>query len=175
MGFATDSKRGVEVHYGPRTVEGKFGAEIGDGVVKHVVYDITHQDLSSTSAAAVTGLEYVYPAGSVFLSCQYVVDEAIVGPTAITCGTYLASDGTTAHDADGLMTAAVGVVTALDAVGDRVLGTGALLATGTGAAFSTASSTVVDAGGLVLRILPTAAVATAGKMRVYVTYLAPQP
>lgn len=175
MSFATDSKRGVEVHYGARTTEGKFGAQTGEAVIKHVVYNINAADLSSTSPAAVTGLDYVYPPGSVFLSCHYLVDEAIVGPTAITCGTYLASDGTTAHDADGLMTAAVGVVTALDAVGDRVIGTGALLATGTGAAFSTATSTVVDAGGLVLRILPTVAAATAGKMLVYVSYIAPQP
>ena len=159
---------GVLTHYGVRTVEGKFGGEIADEVIKHVVYDISYEDLDSTSAAAVQGLDYIFPIGTTFLSCHYVVDTAIVGPTAITAGTYLASDGTTAHDADGLMTAAVGVVSALDAVGDRVIGTGDLLATGTGAAFAVTAPVVV-------RILPTVAVATAGKMRVYISYIAPQP
>lgn len=171
MGF--ESNTGLEVlnHYGPRTTEGKFGGQTGEAVVKHVVYDISYEDLNSTTAAPFTGLDHIIPAGSVFLSCQYVVDTAIVGPTAITCGTYTFNTDTkavTAHDADGLMTAAVGVVTALDANGDRVLGTGALLSTGTGAGFAMTAPVVI-------RILPTVAVATAGKMRVYISYLAPQP
>lgn len=168
MALESNTGLGVLAHYGVRTTEGKFGGETGDEVVKHVVFDISYEDLSSTSPAAVQGLDYVFPIGTTFLNCQYVVDEAIVGPTAVTAGTYLASDGTTAHDADGLMTAAVGVVTALDAVGDRVLGTGALLATGTGAAFAVTAPVVV-------RILPTVAAATAGKMRVYISYMSPQP
>lgn len=168
MALESNTGLGVLASYGPRTVEGKFGGQTGDDVIKHVVFDISYEDLNSTSPAAVQGLDYVFPIGTSFLSCQYVVDEAIVGPTAVTAGTYLASDGTTAHDADGLMTAAVGVVTALDAEGDRVLGTGALLATGTGAGFAVTAPVVV-------RILPTVAVATAGKMRVYISYMAPQP
>jgi hypothetical protein len=91
------------------------------------------------------------------------------GPSA--AGTYTLNTTTnsvTANDADGLMTAAVGVVTALDAVGDRVIGTGALLATGTGAAFAVTAP-------VVLSILPTVAAASACKMRVYVSYIAPQP
>lgn len=168
MAFENSAGLGVENFYGVRTVEGKFGAEIGDEVIKHVVFDITYEDLASTSAGAVTGLDYVFPVGTTFLSCHYVVDTPIAGPTAITAGTYLASNGTTAHNAPGLMTSSVGVVTALDAVGDRVIGTGALLATGTGATFAVTVPVVV-------RILPTVAAATAGKMRVYVTYIAPQP
>ena len=159
---------GVLTHYGVRTVEGKFGGEIADEVIKHVVYDISYEDLNSTSAAAVQGLDYIFPIGTTFLSCHYVVDTAIVGPTAITAGTYLASDGTTAHDADGLMTAAVGVVTALDAVGDMVVGTGAQLTTGTGAGWVLSADAVI-------RILPTVAVATAGKIRVIVEYFARIP
>lgn len=159
---------GVLTQYGPRSVEGKFGGETGDELIKHVVFDIDYTDLSSTSPAAVQGLDYVFPIGTTFLSCRYIVDTAIVGPTAITAGTYLASNGTTAHNAEGLMTAAVGVVTALDAVGDSIVGTGALLTTGTGAAFAVSAPVVV-------RILPTVAVATAGKMRVYVTYITPAP
>jgi len=168
MSLESNTGLGVLATYGPRTTEGKFGGELGDDVVKHVVFDLDYTDLSSTSPAAVNGLDYVFPIGTTFLSCRYIVDTAIVGPTAITAGTYLASDGTTAHDADGLMTAVVGVVTALDAVGDSVIGTGALLATGTGAAYAVTAPVVV-------RVLPTVAAATAGKMRVYITYLTPQP
>lgn len=166
--FANSAGIDVLNHYGIRTTEGKFGGQLDDEIVKHVVFDIGFADLSSTTPAAVTGLDFVFPIGTTFLSCQYIVDEAIVGPTAVTAGTYLASDGTTAHDADGLMTAAVGVVTALDAVGDRVVGTGALLTTGTGSGFAVTAAVVV-------RILPTVAVATAGKMRVYITYITPAP
>lgn len=168
MSLESNTGLGVLNQYGPRTIEGKFGGLTSDDIIKHVVFDITAEDLNSTSPAAVTGLDYVFPIGTTFVSCQYIVDEAIVGPTAVTAGTYLASDGTTAHSATGLMTAAVGVVTALDAVGDRVLGTGALLATGTGAAFAVTAPVVV-------RILPTVAAATAGKMRVYITYVTPAP
>jgi len=159
---------GIQSSYGARTTEGKFGALIGDDVIKTVVYDLDYTDMASTSAAAKTGLDYVYPAYSTFLSCRIVVDEAVVGPTAFTIGTYLASDGTTAVDADGLMTAAVGVVTALDAVGDMVVGTGAQLTTGTGSGWVLSAAAVI-------RILPTVAAATAGKIRVFVTYYSPIP
>ena len=171
MSLENSAGLGVYNQYGARTVEGKFGGETADEVVKHVVYDISFEDLNSTTAATYSGLDYVIPAGSVFLRCEYVVDTAVVGPTAITAGTYTFNATTkavTAHDADGLMTAAVGVVTALDAIGDRVVGTGALLTTGTGAGYAMTAPVVV-------RILPTVAVATAGKLRVYITYLAPQP
>jgi len=157
---------GVLVSYGPRSVTQKYGAEIGDEVVKHISYDIDYTDLASTSAWAVDGLDYVIPAGSSLLSCRTVVETAVVGPTAITIGTYKASDGTTAIDADGLQTAAAGVVTALDAVNDVLVGTGAQLTTGTGGV----GALEFDA---VIRILPTVAVATAGKFRVYISYLAP--
>lgn len=173
MGLESNTGLGVFNSYGPVTTEGKFGAEIGDEVIKHVCFDITWQDLNSTTDTSYTysGLDYVFPIGTTFLSCHYLVDEALVGPTAITAGTYTFNTSTkaiTAHDADGLMTAAVGVVTALDAVGDRVIGTGALLATGTGAAFAVSAPVVV-------RIVPTVAIASAGKMRVYITYIHPAP
>jgi len=171
MSLESSTGLGVLSSYGPRSVEGKFGGETADEVVKHVVFDISYEDLSSTSAATYSGLDYVFPTGSIFLRCEYIVDTAVVGPTAITAGTYTFNTSTkavTAHDADGLMTAVVGVVTALDAIGDRVAGTGALLTTGTGAGYAMTAPVVV-------RILPTVAAATAGKLRVYISYLCPQP
>ena len=166
MSLETLAKRGSLASFGPRDTSQKFGGVIGDGVIKQISYEINYTDLASTSAGAVTGLDHVIPAGASILNCRYVVETAVVGPTAITCGTYKASDGTTAIDADGLMTAAVGVVTAMDAANDVVVGTGAQLTTATGGT----GALEFDA---VIRVLPTVAVATAGKFRVYVEYLMP--
>lgn len=169
MSLESNTGLGVLSAYGPRSVEGKFGGEVGDHVLKTVVYDIDALDLASTTAAPYTMLDYSYPAGSVFVGCQIVVEAAVVGPTAIDVGTYTYNATTkavTAHDADGLVASAA--VTALDAIGDRVIGGGALVLTGTGAGFATPSPVVV-------RIVPTVAAATAGKFRVYVTYWIPAP
>lgn len=165
MALENTAGLGVLTNYGPITTKGKYGGEIGDEVVKHVSYEIDFNDLQSTSAWAVDGLDYIIPAGASLLSCRTVVETAVVGPTAITIGTYKASDGTTAIDADGLQTAAAGVVTALDAIGDVLVGTGAQLTTGTAGAGALEFAAVI-------RILPTVAVATAGKFRVYISYLA---
>ena len=173
MALENSAGLGVLASYGKRTTEGKFGGMTGDDVVKHIVYDVSWEDLpaiaSSDAAYVFQGLDYVIPAGSVFLSCRYIVDTAVVGPTAITAGTYTFNRSTgaiTAHAAEGLMTAAVGVVTGLGTAGDVLVGSGALLAGGDQVA--TPSDTVI-------RILPTVAGASAGKLRVYVSYLAPLP
>jgi hypothetical protein len=168
MSLELNAKLGILNSYGPRTVEGKYGAVIDDDVIKTVVYDLDFNDMQSTSAWAVDGHDLVIPAYSHFLRCIFIVDEAVVGPTAFTAGTYLASDGTTAIDADGLMTAAVGLVSAMDAVGDMVVGTGAQLTTGTGSGWVLSAPAVI-------RILPTVAAATAGKIRVLVQYVSPVP
>lgn len=169
MSLESNTGLGILSSYGPRTVEGKFGGEVGDHVLKTVLYDIDYLDLASTTPDTYTKLDYVYPAGSVFVGCQIVVETAVVGPTAIDVGTYTFNTTTkaiTAHDLDGLVASVA--VTALDAIGDRVIGGGALVLTGTGAAFATTSDVVV-------RIAPTVAAATAGKFRVYVTYWHPAP
>lgn len=166
MSLENSAGLGVLNNYGPVTVKGKYGGAIDDDVVKHISYEINFNDLQSTSAWAVDGLDYIIPAGASLLSCRTVVETAVVGPTAITIGTYKASDGTTALDAEGLQTAVAGVVTALDAIGDVLVGTGAQLTTGTGGVGALSEDAVI-------RILPTVAVATAGKFRVYVTYLMP--
>ena len=169
MALESNTGLGVFNNYGTRDVEGKFGAEIGSSPLKTVVYDIDHTDLDSTTPDTYSALDYVFPVGSVFVSAQIVVETAVVGPTAINVGTYTFNASTkavTAHDLDGLV--ATVAVTALDAVGDRVVGGGALVLTGTGAAFAVAAPVVV-------RIDPTVAAATAGKFRVYVTYYHPQP
>ncbi len=171
MTFEVDAKRGVFNSYGPRVTDGKWGAEIGDNVVKHIVYEVDYSDLSSTTITTalhgIQGFDYIIPSGSSLLSARIVVEQAVVGPTAITVGTYAASDGTTVINTEGLFTAAANVVTALDAIGDVVVGTGAQLTTGTTAANGALQVPAV------IRVLPTVAVATAGKFKLYVSYLAP--
>lgn len=169
MALESSNGLGIASSYGTRATEGKFGGEGNGSFVKHMMFEVDKDDLASLSAGVYSGLDLVFPIGTNFLDARIVVEQAVVGPTAITIGTYTFNTSTkavTAHAAEGLMTAAVGVVTALDAVGDVVVGTGALLTTGTGAAFAVTAP-------VVLRVLPTVAVASAGKFRVYVTYLAP--
>lgn len=168
MPYEIDPVRGVSNNYGAMNTEGKFGAEIGNSLVKYVVFDVDHTDLASTTPAVYNKFDYVVPAGSVFLGCDIIVETAVVGPTAINVGTYTFVESTrviTAHDLDGLATTAV---TTLDAIGDRVKGAGALLATGTGAGYAMTAPVVI-------RIAPTVAAATAGKFRVVVSYIAPTP
>lgn len=171
MTFEVDAKRGVFNNYGPRVTDGKWGAEIGDEVVKHVVYEVDYADLSSTTITTalhgIQGFDYIFPIGTSFLSARIVVETAVVGPTAITVGTYAAADGTTVINTEGLFTAAANLVSGLDAIGDVMVGTGAQLTTGT-----TAANGALQAAA-VIRLLPTAAVATAGKFKLYVSYLAP--
>lgn len=169
MTFEVDAKRGVFNNYGPRVTDGKWGAEIGDDVVKHVVYEVDYADLSSTTITTalhgIQGFDYIIPSGASLLSARIVVETAVVGPTNITVGTYAAADGTTVINTEGIFAATA--VTALDAIGDVVVGTGAQLTTGT-----TATNGALQAAA-VIRVLPTVAVATAGKFKLYVSYLAP--
>lgn len=169
MTFEVDAKRGVFANYGPRVTDGKWGALIGDEVVKHVVYEVDYADLSSTTITAalhgIQGFDYIIPSGSSLLSARIVVETAVVGPTNITVGTYAAADGTTVINTEGIFAATA--VTALDAIGDVVVGAGAQLTTGTTAANGALQQAAV------IRVLPTVAAATAGKFKLYVSYLAP--
>lgn len=173
MPFEELNGLGVLASYGARVTDGKWGALTGDDIVKHAVYEVDAADLSSltitTALHGTTGLDLILPAGSSLIRCRFIVETAFVGPTAIVAGTYSATNGTTVINTTGLMNATVGVVTALDAVGDVVDGTGTQLTTGTGAA----NGALLEAA--VIRFLPTGAVATAGRMKVYVSYIVPTP
>jgi len=161
---------GVQAHYGPRSTTGKFGAEVGQSLLKIAVLDIDVPKAEgiAASAWAVTGLDHVVEAGSIFLSADLVVETAFNTLTALTIGTYAASDGTTGIDPDGLVTAANSALEAINAVGDRVVGSGAQLVTGTAGLGALASDAVI-------RVLYTGSAPTTGKARLIVQYLAPTP
>lgn len=165
MALEDNTGLGVIMSYGPRSTEGKYGAEIGNEVVKHVMFEIdASKGDAPLAAGAVNGLDYVIPKGSSLVSCRIVVEEAFNTLTLLTVGTYKATDGTTAIDADGLASTALATI---DAKGDVVVGAGPQLTTGTGAAAGALQEAAV------IRTLSTGAAATLGKARVYITYLAP--
>lgn len=169
--MALESKSGLGTFnsYGARDVEQKFGAEIGDDVIKHVMFEVdaSKGDVPVTgSERAVSALDYKIPKGSFIQSCRVVVETAFNTLTLLTVGTFKATDGTTAINASGLVSTALATV---DAKGDVVVGAGAQVVTGT---FAT------NAGGClqedaVIRVAGTGAAPTLGKARVYVTYLQP--
>jgi len=172
MGFELDSRRAVLNSYGVRTTNSAFGANLGNDAVKYVSIEVTSpasgagtfENGISNAAWARNGLDVVIPAGAIFLSADLVVETAFNTLTALTIGTYLASNGTTAVLVEGLVTAAGSPLTAIDAVGDRLVGTGAHLATATGAG-------AANTAAVVIRVLYTGTAPTLGKARVMVRYL----
>jgi hypothetical protein len=165
MTFESTSGRGVLASYGVRTTSNQYGAVQGDEVVKFVSLEFTAPSTGIAAAAwAVNGLDVVIPAGAIFQKADVIVETAFDALTALTIGTYLASDGTTAIDADGLVTAAASALTTIDAVGDRLVGSGAQLATGTAGLGATTAKSVI-------RVLYTGSAPTVGKARLLVSYV----
>lgn len=172
MGFELDTRRAVLNSYGVRTTNSAPGGVLGDDVVKLLSIEFTaptsgagtFENGISNAAWAKNGLDVVIPAGAVFLSADVVVETAFNTLTALTIGTYLASNGTTAVVVDGLVTAAGSALTAIDAVGDRLVGAGGHLITGTGAPGANTAA-------MVIRVLYTGTAPTLGKARLMVRYL----
>lgn len=80
MGFETDSKRGVLNHYGPRTVNGKFGSEVpSEGFIKEVSWDFSYNDLPSSGT---NDLILNVPAGAKPLEAYFQVIDAFAGGTS---------------------------------------------------------------------------------------------
>lgn len=170
MAMENTAGLGVLNSYGPRTVVAGFGAMTSDDQRKVVTVDIDVPSGKGIAAAAwaKTGLDVVIPTGAAFIRADLIVETAFNNLTALTVGTYLASDGTTAVDADGLITAAGSALASIDAAGDRLVGNGAQLATGT-AGLGAMTAPVV------IRTLYTGSAPTTGKARLVVEYQAPTP
>jgi len=173
MALENTAGLGVLNQYGPRNTSNPFGGRI-ENLERTLVIDIDVPSGAgnaggfSSAAWAVEGLDYVIESGSVFVSADLVVETAFNTLTALTVGTYQASDGTTAISAAGLITAAGSALTTIDAVGDRLVGNGAQLVTGTAGLGALTADAVV-------RVLYTGAAPTTGKARLIVKYLAPTP
>ena len=179
MSFEANAKSGVLNNYGPRDTNSSFGGQIGDCVVKWASLEFGAPTTTTSTAAGfgrtglqvaawgVQGIDLVIPARSVFLSADIVVETAFDALTGLTVGVYKAADGTTVTTggaADSLVTAAACTLEMINAVGDRVKGAGALLATGTAGAGAIAEDGVI-------RVLYTGTVPTVGKARLIVSYV----
>lgn len=180
MSFENSAGLAVLNHYGPRTTNSSFGAVQQTGAFHVATLEFgapttttsTDADFGRTglqaAAWAVSDLDLVVPVGAIFLRADVVVETAFDALTGLTIGTYAAADGTTAIDADGLVTAAACTLEMINAVGDRVLGAGAQLITGTAALGALT-------GNAVIRVLYTGTVPTVGKARLIVQYMTPTP
>lgn len=170
MAMENTAGLGVLNSYGPRTVVAGYGALNDVCYEKIVTVDIDVPSGKGIAAAAwaKTGLDVVIPSGSIFKSVDLIVETAFNTLTALTVGTYTASDGTTVVDADGLITAAGSALATINAAGARLVGAGAQLATGTAGLGATAAATVI-------RALYTGSAPTTGKARLVVKYLSPTP
>jgi hypothetical protein len=150
MGFETDSKRGVQVHYGVREINGKFGGVLGtkDGLrTAEWVFD--YDDLPAGGTGAI---QCVIPAYAKIMDCYLEVLTAFTGSGGVFDIGLEQADGTEIDD-NGLFSGLA--LASIDARGDIVKANGAL-------APSLVSTTVGEA------VVPTAVDigAAAGELKV---------
>lgn len=167
MSFENSAGLGVLTHYGPRTTLGKFGAEQNSkDIIKKALWDFTYSDLPDGASDALS-LNYIIPANSTIVSAKLIIDTAFTSTSTTTdlvIGLYRATDGTTAIDADGLITAAQATETTIAIAGAIIDG-----ASGTpGALIGRVSDTTYDG---VLVVAPTAADLLTGTGRIVVEYI----
>lgn len=126
MGFEQDSKRGVLNHYGTRSTNLKYGAQMSSGdVIRKAIWDFSYNDLPD---AATNSMGFVIPANATIVSAKLIVDAAFTSTsttTDLTVGLQKA-DGTEIDD-DGLISAAEATQTAIGTAGNVVTGAGALV------------------------------------------------
>lgn len=159
MAFEADGN-GLNVWYGPRKVGSQIGlpGEVKNtGMVKTVVIDFTYDSLPTYSLTNAADL--VIPVNSLILSARLEVLTVFAGGTSLAVG--LNRNGlVTAIDADGLITDANCGLTAIDdSVGERVIGTGALVGAVSDATYD--AQVVVAATGTF----------TAGKARLVIEFI----
>lgn len=164
MTIAYDSTRGVAVHYGTRTTNGKYGAADASekGIVKSAVWDFVYSDLPGSQANA-SKMQFQIPANSTIVSCKLYIDTAFTSTsttTDLTIGLNRATDGTTAISATGLCTAAEATQTAIGTAGNVITGAGALI--------GKLSDATYDG---VLVVAPTVADLLTGAGRIVVEYI----
>lgn len=162
MSFESAGIRGVQVFYGPRDTNSKFGGELSTkGVIKQVVWTFNYNDLP---AGASSNLGQSIPAYAKIVNAYM---EILTGFTSTSTTTDLTvgleQAGGTDIDLDGLITAAQATQTTIATRGNFINGS-----SGTPAALIGASIGAT-AGELV--VTPSVDDLTAGKARVVVEYI----
>lgn len=79
MTFEAKSGLGTANNYGPRTTNGKFGADIPDDVVKYASWTFTYNDLPADGFDKMTKF---IPAGAIILEGYFQVITAFTGGTS---------------------------------------------------------------------------------------------
>jgi len=137
MTIETDTIRGVTKNYGSRPTDMKWGGRADDGnLFKTATWTFDYDDLPG---GATHNLGMVIPAGSTIKSAYLRIITAFTSTsttTDLTIGLEQ-EDGSTAIDADGLITAAQATQTTIATVGNLIDGSsgtpGALIGTTIGA------------------------------------------
>ena len=162
MSMENSAGLGVLNSYGPRTTNGKYGAPGVDELIQVAIWDFTYSDLPDGASDALS-LDLVIPANSTIVDARLLIDTAFTSTSTTTdleVGLYSVVDGTTAIDADGLLTAVNASQTTIAVAGALITGTGALV--------GQVSSTTV---GGVLVVASSAADLLTGAGRVIVRYI----
>jgi hypothetical protein len=157
MGFEIDAKRGVANHYGVRTTDGSKGAEAADDLYKWAVWDFDYNNLPTYGS---NNLQHVIPANATIVSAELLIDTAFASTSTTTdldIGLYTSAG--VEIDANGLVTATEATQTAIAVENSRIVGAGALVNKGIGAAAGE------------LKVTPTVNDLTAGAGRVVVKYV----
>ena len=159
MGYEADSARGVTTHYGARTTEEKYGAQITKkGLYAEVTITFDFDDLPNGD---ITDLGQPIPANASIVEAKLEVIDAFTSTSTTTDLTVgLDNAAGTAIDADGLIAAAEATQTAIGTKGNLVTGAGALVGftIGTAAGYVTVAPSVDDLltgkGRVIVKYLP---------------------
>jgi hypothetical protein len=167
MGYEADSKRSVQVHYGPRKTEGKFGrGYCSEDRVKTVEYVFSYDGLPVPGTSS---LQAVIPAYAKVVDVTFEVITAFAGGTSYDIG--LAQSDGTEIDNDGFFAALA--TASINARGKIVRGAGALCpqltSTTVGEKVTQALTNIGSAAGE-LKVVATGTY-TAGKAKVIVKYI----
>lgn len=128
MAIELDTKRGVVNSYGVRTTKPRYGGDVPDDLVQIASWTWSFDDLPVWSASK---LEHNLPAFAKILSANLEVLTPWVGGTSLAVGTVNASDGT-GGTAGGFVTAVQAATANINARGQFITGTGALVGASVG-------------------------------------------
>jgi hypothetical protein len=155
MGYEIGPKRGVANHYGPRGTDGQYGGQDNSvGKVKEASWTFDWDKLPAYTAS---NLEMQLPANATVLHAHLRVITAATSSGTANMTVGLTTTAGVVVDADGLLTAANATWALVQVKGNRIAGTGALVAKTIGA--SACEITVASAAAL-----------TAGRFELVVQY-----
>jgi len=119
---------GLTVNFGLDRSVKKAGGYTMENVHKTLVHRFTYADVANTDTAAVDGHDAFIPAGSVLVRAMLYVTTAWVGATGVLDIGLKVAAGTNTDD-DGILSTGIATI---DALGDVVIGDGALVLQETG-------------------------------------------